>query len=106
MLKQHFISLGHIEKQVGLHVANVAYGFTDQSGQRLAIVDIERTAVAKHHIEVVIGAENVAPGEPVEDTRRLLLKKRHVLRNHLLVGTHHALCVDHHLRGAGGAGCQ
>jgi hypothetical protein len=70
----------------------------EQRRRRLALVDVERAAVAQHHVEVVVAPEGVVPGQPVDDHRRLVVEEGPDLRDHLLVRTQHRLRVEHALR--------
>ena len=63
----------------------------------LAVVDVERSAVEQHHVEVVVAAERVAPRQPVDDDRRALREEGPHLGDRLLVRAEHPLRVDHPL---------
>ena len=48
----------------------------------------------QHEIEIVVGAEGMAPRQPIEDDGPLLVQERPQLCQGLLVGTQHAMRVD------------
>ena len=101
--QQHVAAARHVEVDRRLHLAQVAHRLLDQPGRRPALVDVQRAAVAQHHVQVVVAAEGVAPRQPVHQHRLLVLEEAPGLRDHLLVGAQHAVGVDHHLRVAGRA---
>ena len=63
----------------------------------LALVDVEAAAVGEHHVEIVAAAEDVVPGEPVEDAVRPLLEELKDGGHLGLVGAHHPLGGQHPL---------
>jgi hypothetical protein len=81
----------------------VGDGAVDEPRQRAAVVDVHRAAVAQHHVHVVVAAEGVAPGQPVQQDGPVVLEEAQRLRQHLLVGAQHAVGVDDDLRVPGGA---
>ena len=97
-------ALGHVEVDRRRDLAQVAQRLADQRRRRLAFVDVERAAVVEGDADVVVAAEGVVPGQPVDQHRRLLLQRREALADHLLVGAEHALGVDHALGQLGRAG--
>ena len=66
----------------------------------------ERAAVAQHHVEIVVPAEGMVPGQPVDEHLRPALDERPHQRALLLVHREHALGVDHALRAPGRARCE
>ncbi len=75
----------------------------NETRRRLPGVDIHGAAVPQHHIDIVIAAERVVPRQPVDRHRRMILEEGPDLRHALLVGTQHALGIDHTLWLPGGA---
>jgi len=67
--QQHVVAARDIEVERGRDFAQVGDGLLDQAGGRLAFVDVKTAAVAQHHVEIMIAAEGVVPGEPVNDNR-------------------------------------
>jgi hypothetical protein len=104
--QHHFVAARHVEVDRGLHLAQVGDGAVDGAGQGPAVVDVQRAAAAQHEVDVVVAAEGVAPGQPVQQHGLLLVQETQGLRQHLLVGAEHAVGVDHHLRVAGAAAGQ
>ena len=102
---QHVKTARHVEIDRRHHAAQIGQRGREQPGRRLAAVDIERAAVAQHQIEIVVGAEGVAPRQPVEDDQLLadIFEERPGLRLGLLARGQHALGVDHGLWRAGRA---
>ena len=84
----------HVEVHRWRDLAQVAQRLVDERGRRLAFVDVERAAIGQHHAEVVVAAEGVVPGQPVDQHRALLGQDRHRLSHLLLVGAPHAVGVD------------
>jgi hypothetical protein len=97
-------ALGHVEVDRRRDLAQVAQRLADQRRRRLAFVDVERAAVVEDEADVVVAAEGVVPGQPVDQHRRLLGQLRKALADHLLVRAQHALRVDHALRQLGRSG--
>ena len=97
-------ALGHVEVDRRRDLAQVAQGLADQRRRRLAFVDVERAAVVERDADVVVAAEGVVPGQPVDQHRRLGGQRREALADHLLVRAQHALRVDHALGQLGRAG--
>ena len=102
---QHVKTARHVEIDRRHHAAQIGQRGREQSRRRLAAVDIERAAVAQHQIEIVVGAEGVAPRQPVEDDQILaaIFEERPGLRLGLLARGQHALGVDDGLWRAGRA---
>ena len=102
---QHVEAARHVEIDRRHHAAQIGERGREQPRRRLAAVDIERAAIAQHQIEIVVGAEGVAPRQPVEDHEIVaaLVEERPGLRLGLLARGQHALGVDHGLRRAGRA---
>ena len=102
---QHVEAARHVEIDRRHHAAQIGQRRREQSRRRLAAVDIERAAVAQHQVEIVVGAEGVAPRQPVEDDELVadVVEKGPGLRLRLLARGQHALGVDHGLRRAGRA---
>ena len=103
---QHVKAARHVEIHRRHYAAQVGERGCKQAGRGLAAVDIECAAIAQHQIEIVVGAEGMAPGQPVENNQIALraLQKRPGLRLGLLARRQHALGVDDRLRGSGRAG--
>jgi hypothetical protein len=93
----------HVEVHGRRYLAQVLRGEFRQAGRRLAVVDVQRAAVAQHQVEAEVAAEGMVPGQPVDDGLHLVLEERPDLRQHLLVGAEHAVRVDHALGRARGA---
>ena len=100
---QHVEAAGHVQIHRWHHAAQIGQRRREQARRRLAAVDVQCAAVAQHQIEIVIGAEGVAPRQPVEDHQIAspIFEKRPGLRLGLLVRCQHALCIDDRLRRAG-----
>ena len=92
--KQRIVALGHVEIDGRRDLAQVAHGLCQACRRGVAIVDVERAAIAEHHVEVVVAAEGVAPGKPIDHHRRLVFQKAKPGRHHCLVRTQHSLRVD------------
>ena len=97
-------ALRHVEVDRRRDLAQVAQRLADQRRRRLAFVDVERAAVVEDEADVVVAAEGVVPGQPVDQHRRLLGERREALADHLLVRAQHALRVDHALGQLGRSG--
>jgi hypothetical protein len=67
------------------------------AGRGLAVVDVQRAAVVERDADVVVAAEGVVPGQPVDQHRRLVAEEGEGLRDLLQVGAQHAVRVDHAL---------
>ena len=104
VIQQRRKAARHVEIEGGRHLLQVGDRAADQRRHRLALVDVERAAVAQHHVEIVVAAEGVVPRQPVDQHRRVVLEECPGRRRALLVGAQHALGVDHALGLAGGAG--
>ena len=102
--QQHLEALGDIVIDGRRHVLEVADGGFDRARQRPPLVDIVRAAGRQHEIEVVVAAEGVAPGQPVDQHRRDHMVARIDALQHRLVRGHHLLGVDDALRRSGRAG--
>lgn len=57
----------------------------------------------QRHVEVVVAAEGVAPGQPVQQLEPVVVQEGPDLGHLLLVGRQHGVRVDHRLGAAGGA---
>ena len=95
---------GDVEVQRGRDVAQRCERATEQRRCRLAVVDVQRAAVEQHEAEVVVGAERVAPWQPVDQHRRLVDEERPDQLEHGLVRAQHPMRVDHALRHTGRPG--
>jgi hypothetical protein len=58
----------HVEVDGGRDLAQVVQRLAHQRGRGLAVVDVERAAVVDRQAEVVVAAERVVPGQPVDST--------------------------------------
>ncbi|MCY1356269.1 hypothetical protein D9M69_427140 [compost metagenome] len=88
---------GHVEVDGGRDLAQVAQRLGHAGGRGLAVVDVQRAAVVQHDAHVVVAAEGVVPGQPVDQHRRLVAQSGNRLAQLLLVGAPHAVRVDHRL---------
>ncbi len=104
MRHQRLVALRHVEIDGRRDLAQIAHRLRHAQRRRVAVVDIKRAAVDQHHIEVVVAAEGVAPGQPVHHHRRLVGDEGEAGGDHRLVRTQHAMGVDDGLRRAGRAG--
>ena len=95
---------GHVEIQRWRDLAQIGKRLFQAAGPRRAGVDMHRAATRKRGVDVVVGAEHVRPGQPVDQHRIALVQKRPELERHLQVAGHHAVGIDHRLRLSGGAG--
>src|SRR5271154_2894901 len=102
--QQVFVAFGDVEIYGGGNFAEVADGFLDERGAGLAIIYIEAAAIIESDAGIVISAESVIPGEPIEEDGRLVLQEAENLRDHLLLAAEHAVSVDDAFGHAGGAG--
>src|SRR5271170_3175567 len=102
--QQVFVAFGDVEINCGGNFAQVANSFGDERRAGLAIIYIEAAAVVESDAGIVISAESVIPGEPVEEDGRLVLQEAENLRDHLLVAAEHAVGVDDAFGHAGGTG--
>ena len=101
--QQRLVALGDVEERRRRDFAQVPHRRQDAGRHGLSLVDVERAAMRQGHAEIVVGAEGVVPGQPVDKDRWRLGQKGEALLEHDLVGHEHALGVDHCLRLAGGA---
>ena len=92
-----------VEVQGRRHLSQVRNRLVEPPRRGLAGVDVERSAARQHHVEVVVPAERVAPGEPVDDDGGALREERPHLGDRLLVRAEHPLRVDHPLGCSGRA---
>ncbi len=99
--QQRFIALGHVEIDRRRNLPEIAHGLFNAGRRRLALVEIHRTAVEQGQADIVIAAEGVIPGQPVDDDGRLVPQEGKGVGQHDLVGADHALSVDHGFRLAG-----
>ncbi len=99
--QQHLEAFGHVVIDGRRHLAQVSGRLLDRARQGFALVDIVRTAVGEREVEVVVAAERVAPGKPVDQHRRLGAVARVEAFQHRLVRRHHLLGVDDALGRAG-----
>jgi hypothetical protein len=99
---QQFEALGHVEVDRGVKLAQIGQRAMEQRRRRLAIIDVQRTAVADHQTEGLVAAEGMTPGQPVEKYR-ILGEGWYAIGTHRQVAAHHALGVDHALGSAGRA---
>jgi hypothetical protein len=99
---QHVEAARHVEIHRRHHASQIGERGREQTRRRLAAVDIQRAAVAQHQVEIVVGAEGMAPRQPVEKNQVLscTFEKRPCLRLGLLARSQHALGVDDRLRRA------
>ncbi len=100
---QGLIALRHVEIDRRRNVAEVPYRLGGAIGRRLAVVDIERAAIVEHQAHIVVAAEGVVPGQPIDDHRRRFRHEGKGLEQHLLVAAQHPMGVDHPLGHAGRA---
>jgi len=103
MLDQEGEAERHVEIERRRYLAERGERALDEPGHRLAVIDIERAAVAQHEVEIVVGAERMVPRQPVDDDRRPRRQEGPELRDHLLVGAQHRLRVDDALGQSGRA---
>ena len=94
---------GHVEVGGRGDLAQRGDRATEQRGDRAAGVDVQRAAVGEDLAEVVVGAERVAPRQPVDEHRRLGPQERPHRAERLLVGAQHPVGRDDALRRAGRA---
>jgi hypothetical protein len=85
MRHQRLVAFWHVEIDGGRDLAQIPHGFGHARRRWVAVVDIERAAVDQHHVEVVIAAERMAPGQPIDDHRRFLCNIREAGGQHGLV---------------------
>ena len=104
MRQQRAVARRDVEIDRGRDLAQIAHRLADQRGHRLAAVDVERPGVAEHEIEIVIAAEGVVPGQPVEQHELAGFEKSPDLPQCLLVGGEHAVRIDDGLGRPGRAG--
>ncbi len=102
--RQRLEALRHVEIDGRRDLAQIAHGLRHAGRGRIAVVDVERAAIGDDQPEIMVGAERVAPRQPVHDHRRLVLHEGEAGRKHRLVRRQHAVGVDHRLRRAGRAG--
>ena len=102
--QQHLEALRHVVVDGRRHVAEVADRRLDRAGQGPSLVDVERAAARQDEIEIVVAAEGVAPGQPVDQHRGDRAVARVDAFQHRLVRRHHPLGVDHALGRAGRTG--
>jgi len=100
---QVFPGFRDVEIDGGRNFPQVAQGFAEAPGGRLAVVDVQAATVVQGNADVMAAPEGVVPGQPVNQHRRLFGKDREGLQQHLLIGTEHALGGDHGLRQLGRA---
>ena len=91
---EFFEAFRHIEINRGRDLAQIPHGFGDPVWRRLATVDIVGAAVEEHDANIVVAAEGVVPGQPVDDNRRFVPEKWKRCQDHGLVGADHAVRVD------------
>ena len=91
---EFFEAFRHIEINRGRDLAQIPHGFGDPVWRRLATVDIIGAAVEEHDADIVVAAEGVVPGQPVDDNRRFVPEKWKRCQDHGLVGADHAVRVD------------
>ena len=99
----HLEAFGDVEPDGWLYLGQVGQGLVDQAGGRATFVDHQGATVAQDHVDVVVAAKRVAPGQPVHQHGLFVVEETPGLGDALLVGAQHAMGVDHHLWGAGGA---
>ncbi len=104
MRQQRLEALRHVEVDGGRDLAQVLDRRRDRAGQRPPGIDVERAAIGEHQPDIVVAAEGVVPGQPVDDHRRRVGEQRKCLPQHLLIAREHAVGVDHRLRQPGRAG--
>ena len=102
--QQGLVALGHVEVDGRRHLLEVGNRLLDLARHRLAFVDVQGAAVEQHQVEIMVAAEGVVPGRPVEQYRRLVFQKRQHGGDHALVAAQHAMGVDDSLGHAGGTG--
>ena len=102
--QQRLIPLGHIQIHGGRNLFEIGHSFFDQPRQWFAVVDVQGAAVIQHAIKIVVTAEGVVPGRPVEEHRRRIAQKRQRMHDLALVAGEHALSVDDTFGAAGRAG--
>ena len=104
MRDERIVALGHIEIDGGRDLAQIAHGLGEPGGGGVAFIDVERAAVGEHQVEVVIGAERMTPGKPIDHDRGVVPHEAEARRQHRLVRAQHPLGIDHRLRRAGRTG--
>ena len=73
--QQHVKAARRVEVHCRRHIAQVATVFSINPGMACH-VDIETAAVAQYEVEVMVGAECVAPRQPIQDDRRPVFDER------------------------------
>ena len=99
----HLEAGGHVEVDGGGNLAQVAQGLANGPGGGFAVVDVERAAVLQRDTDVVVAAECVVPGQPVDQHGRRFGQHRQRQRDLLQVGAPHTLGVDDRFGQLGGA---
>src|SRR6185295_6817769 len=69
---QRLVTFGYVEIDGRCDLAQISCRLRHARWSGVAVVDIKRPAVGQHHIEIVVAAEGMAPGQPVDDDRRLV----------------------------------
>ena len=95
MREQHRVPNGHIEVDRWRDLFEIAYRGIDRISGGFPRVEVQRSALLEHEVEVVVAAKGVIPRKPVDEHRWRLLHERPALLHHLLIGAEHPVRVDH-----------
>ena len=99
--RQHLKAAGDVEINGRRNFAQVIYRGLKHPRCRFAGIYMKCPAVSQNQIEIVVAAEGVIPGQPIDQYRRATSNERPDLSDCLLVGTHHPLRIDDTLRHSG-----
>src|SRR6266852_5097817 len=99
--KQILVAFRNVEVDGGGNLPQVANRLVDESGARLALINIQSSSVIKGDADVMVPPKGVIPWQPIHENRGLVLQKTKNLGDLLLVGTEHPVRVDDPFRHAG-----
>ena len=95
MRQQEFVTLGHVEIHGRGDLAQIAHRRSNSFLGRPAVIDVERAAVEQHQPDIVVAAESVVPGQPVDDHRRRVGHEGEATSfTHDEIAAQHALRID------------
>src|ERR1700722_6115218 len=92
--QQILVALWNVEVNRGSYFAQITNCLLDKSGAGFAAINIEGPTIVEGDADIVVSAECVIPGKPIQQNWGLILQEAKDLGNHLLVGAEHAVRVD------------
>src|ERR1700722_204778 len=92
--QQILVALWNVEVNRGSYFPQVTNCLFDESGPGLAAIDVKGSTIVESDADIVVSAECVIPGKPIQQNWGLILQEAKDLSDHLLVGAEHSVRVD------------